>query len=132
MIGIKVKGVVPVLKRLNILTDSVVDVYARAAGEQWGLVYAETQKMAPRAKDTKTRKGGTLRKSGILLDRSSGRGRFMRIQFEILYRAPYAIFVHEINKNYHNGSWKYIEVPVKRAKRTMAANIAARVKRLLG
>jgi hypothetical protein len=43
---------------------------------------------------------------------------------ELGFRADYAVYVHEIDKNYTVGKWKYLEDPFKRALPGMAQRIA--------
>ncbi len=46
--------------------------------------------------------------------------------------APYAVFVHEINKAYRNGKqWKYLETPAKEATPDIIRNLNSSIKSAL-
>jgi len=45
--------------------------------------------------------------------------------------ASYAIFVHEIDKNYRVGQWKYLEVPLNNAIPKMAKSLALKANAFL-
>ena len=46
--------------------------------------------------------------------------------------APYAVFVHEINKGYRNGKqWKYLETPAKEATPKIISNLKSSIKSAL-
>ena len=74
---------------------------------------------------------GTLRSSGTVQTTINGR----EIQTTLSYGGAaqrYAIFVHEINKNYHGGrSWKYLETPLKQAIDGYNTNIAEAIKAMM-
>lgn len=45
------------------------------------------------------------------------------------YTSFYAIYVHEMNKNYRTGKWKYLEDPLRAAVPGFRRRVEARVKR---
>ncbi len=58
---------------------------------------------------------GALRASGTVTSSISG----TNVEVKLTYggaAAPYAVFVHEINKNYRGGkSWKFLSIPLQEA-----------------
>jgi hypothetical protein len=78
---------------------------------------------------------GALRESGRV-ETSSGEGLTRhRIGAAVKFgggpgRVRYAVFVHETNKNYRIGQWKYLQEGVNRARPIITRGVAERLKRV--
>jgi len=89
------------------MEDGIIDVVKRAMNEQ-------AERTMTRSKnDYCPVDTGALRASGQVDTEAQG----SVVTSELGYggeSAPYAIYVHEINKNYRGGKqWKYLETPLK-------------------
>ena len=62
--------------------------------------------------------------SGVLMGQSGNKEPWVAIG----YTASYAIYVHEMNKNYTIGSWKFLAVTIQENKKNILKLIAKRAK----
>lgn len=74
---------------------------------------------------------GSLRASGRVAEPERGVGRIISVTLSYGgYSAPYAIYVHEIEDNYHPiGQWKYLESVINESRPYMAARVARRLEK---
>jgi hypothetical protein len=93
-VAVVVEGLDEVVRGLNARVGQIQSVTADAIYAGGFTLLAGAVRRAPNVT-------GTLRRSG----------RNIRIQggTEVRFDASYALFVHEVNRNYRNGTWKYLQ-----------------------
>lgn len=127
MSGIRMQwdGMDKVLRGLAATGAQAAQLVAHSLNEEAQLVWRESQRQAPY--DT-----GVMRGSGRL---HPARVTGDRIEIEMTYGgegAEYAIFVHEIPKNYNHGKKDhYLSDPLEAAAPQMGDRVAARLERKL-
>lgn len=111
----KVKG--QMMKRAKKINEEIIQS-TKMEGEA---IMNVSQTLVPR--DT----GWLAASKSVLLKRVAG-----GVKVELEYDADYAWFVHEINKNYVVGQWKYLETAMKRAQSGFAKRVADRARSKIG
>jgi hypothetical protein len=102
--GIKIHGLDIVLKNLN-ARITTIDAGARAGLKEAALeIQGAAQEMTPH--DTGNLKGS----ADTSHVRKNEKG---TLTVDVYYTADYALHVHEIDKNYRVGQWKYLETALK-------------------
>jgi len=118
--GLKVKGVRKVQQGIKRRAKDINDAVVQAFFMEGNAIMRRSLMLVPW--DT-----GWLAGSNDVSLVKEGRG--IRVLLE--YTATYAIYVHEINKNYNNGrTWQYLRRPVMEAQRGFASRVAKRAKAL--
>lgn len=93
--------------KLGKLTDGIIPVIRQAMNEEAEITMARSKE------DYVPVDTGNLRSSGQVETEIQGESVTTQLGFGGA-AADYAIYVHEINKNYRNGKqWKYLETPLK-------------------
>lgn len=112
----KVKGVNATIRKMDTLSRVYPNQTREALIIESDAIYQESQKQVP---------SDTLASSWVRRIINTARG--MKIDME--YTAPYAVYVHEINKNYRVGKWKFLEDPLKKALPGLAKRVSEYVKK---
>lgn len=131
-------GIKEMRKRLSKIADQFPDKVAAALYQEAQIEMTEAKKRCPvavpswyLAQGYGRYRGvpGSLRASGRVAEPVRGPGR--HISCELSFggaAAGYAIYVHEIEDNYHPvGQWKYLESVINESRPHMPARIAARL-----
>ena len=107
-IDLKIRGLKEVTRNLNSGIRKIKGRTERGMGLAAIHVKGEAQKLCP--VDT-----GNLRSSAFVTTGRSRSGPYAKIGFG----AYYAVYVHEINKRYRVGQWKFLETALRRSRSTI-------------
>lgn len=116
--AVKVFGLSQTVALTRKVANAKETAYFRAVVMEGQLILTESQKQVP----VRT---GFLKNSKRFDVAKTKFGHFVNIG----YTALYAMAVHEIQKSYRTGKWKYLEDPIKAATPGFASRVAARVAR---
>lgn len=112
--------------KLGKLTDGIIPVIRQAMNEEAEITMARSKE------DYVPVDTGNLRSSGQVETEIQGESVTTQLGFGGA-AADYAIYVHEINKNYRNGKqWKYLETPLKEDLPRINDGIAKAVEDFIG
>ena len=115
------KGDGRVIQTLQTLAQEAPTQVASAMYEEWSIALGQMKTRTPF--DT-----GALRRSGQIFPPTIGRTISTRLSFGGgPERVTYALFVHEINKHYRVGGWKYVQSVLNEIRGTIFTRILRRV-----
>lgn len=119
--GVRITGLSKVLLKLDMKNAAMVRA-AKAGMREAALdIQADAQEDTPH--DTGNLKGSA--------DTSRAKKERDGLRIKVFYTAAYAPFVHEINKNYKRGAWKFLEHALEKNRRAALRIIRAHLARMI-